>query len=232
MQPTAADIAIPSSQTAEEEEAVVAAQIAEFANGEANAPAEVEPADVPTDSEDQFVTTEAPDLVSTTTLPAPNPQQAGNDDVLATALHSLGGDTEAAPTNSSITVPEEITVSTATPPAPTPTATPAKGGERVIVPIGTPSDKPDLNSLLMKEEEQERIMAMQTPGAALITPTTATDVPEINVAAPKQQAAIAPAPPAAYPALVVTSSIAIAPPPASNDTPPPVQGFDPNSISL
>ena len=181
---------MPATPVAEEQAALVA-QIEDFANAEAVPANEVQPQEE--DAEEQFVTTEAPDLTVSSAPVQAGPQQAGNDNVLANALESLGGSPE---------VPDqapEITMSTATPP---PTPSVQKGGERVITPLGPQESKPDLNVLLMKEMEAERVTAAQFPGAPII-------VPDVRLAAQSAPASVTP--------------VQVVPTPVATD---------PNSISL
>lgn len=168
--PQTSSDAVPTS----EEVASVQAQIEQFANEVAATAPEVEPAPVsqqpPAEAPapevpqapapapqapEQYLTTAAPDLTSAVPPAAPAPQSAGNDDVLATAIESLTG-VPASPAPAIWSGAVAATV-------PGPNA-PAKGGERVIAPLNTPS-RPDINTLLSLEQAKE-----QAPGSTIAVP--------------------------------------------------------------
>lgn len=116
------------------------------------------PAPVP-EAPEQYLTTTPPDLTTAVPPAAPSPQSAGNDDVLATAIESLTG------VPPSPAPGEMAGASTAVAPGPN---APAKGGERVIEPLNTPS-RPDINTLLSLEQAKE-----QAPGTTIAAPEGST----------------------------------------------------------
>ncbi|MDL2342372.1 MAG: response regulator [Patescibacteria group bacterium] len=169
-----------NAQPLADEAATVEAQIAEFANTASPTPVEVapspeaapavpEPVAAPTDQPEQFIATAAPDLATSVSAPAPSPQSAGNDDVLATALESLTGEAPA---------PAPIQATTATEAAPAEAAA-ARGGNRIIAPLDMP-DKPDINTLLALEEAKESANApvsVDPAGTAISVAPTVTNLP-------------------------------------------------------